>query len=154
MRFKEGDKVVVAWNGMVGVAYSVDNWGRWQVRGNKARLQGPDDYGARWATAEGMELLPHSWVRPGIGAVVAMVAAAKMQQGGWSFAKQPEPWPIHWRFGGGDWPVAWCGGDPFPSEDDIDGVCTATTELADVTCPKCLKMARRVYGEVADVRND
>lgn len=78
MRVKVGDKVLVPSARMVGVTYAVDEYHYWQVRGSKARLQGPDDSGSRWAFVRENELLPHSWIRPGIGAVVAMVAAAKV----------------------------------------------------------------------------
>jgi hypothetical protein len=76
MRFREGDKVVVTWSGMVGVVQHQDGQ-HVHVRLQKRRLQGPDDAGYRYASVHEYDLIPHVWVRPGIGAVVGMVAAAE-----------------------------------------------------------------------------
>jgi len=83
--------------------------------------------------------------QPGIGAVVAMVAAARMAQGAWLISQCQDV--IHW-----DWmPVhiacvdvlACGGGSPWD-------VGVPAGEIDDVDCPDCLKMYRRVYGDGKD----
>jgi hypothetical protein len=142
MRFREGDKVVVAWSGMVGVVQHQDGQ-HVHVRLQKRRLQGPDDAGYRYASVHEDELIPHAWVRPGIGAVVGMVAIAKIVNGSWGLSRHGEEGDAHWippasslvdlNFTGCGFRLDW------------DGI--GTSEIAEVTCPDCLQMHERVYGK-------
>lgn len=145
MRFKIGDKVVVVWSGKVGVVHDYD--GRTvYLRHRKRRLQGPDDAGYRYTSVHEDQLIPHSWVRPGIGAVVAMVAAMRWAAGDWARLRHRNLQYAH-RMIDGSYIAAWCGADVFPDPElDIDGVCTGVREWQMVTCPDCLEMHERVYG--------
>jgi hypothetical protein len=79
--------------------------------------------------------------QPGIGAVVAMVAAARMAEGFWGRDGTAEKLATHWSpLNVSTWgEAAACG---------VDDAWAPTSEsIHEVTCPDCLKMYRRVYGE-------
>lgn len=91
---------------------------------------------------------PHAHPRfggPGIGAVVAMVAAARMVLGDWSDGRGLTGTPVtHW-----DFVEPWMSclshaacGTVYP--DDY----SPTSGIEDVDCPACLAIHARVYGKV------
>ena len=77
--------------------------------------------------------------RPGIGAVVAMVAAARMVLGGWSTVLRRRESPVtHW-----DFVPAWMTTGALPACGDYwpfdYGIASG---IEDVNCPDCIAIAR------------
>ena len=85
----------------------------------------------------------HHREKPAIGAVVAMVAAARMAHGGWQPSAGQRDESTHW-----DWMPTHvgcverpaCGGGRW-----LDYALPAG-EIAEVTCPDCRRMHAMVYG--------
>jgi hypothetical protein len=84
------------------------------------------------------ELLPFGWLRTGIGAVVAMVAAA-MTIAGHRLPADPD----------GDGFYCWAyhfGGMVVPACGRHWARLAKTSDVEDIDCPHCLRMHAMVYG--------
>jgi hypothetical protein len=103
----------------------------------------------------------HHAGKPGIAAVVAMVAAARMAYGGWRHVQKNEPFiPSHLRDSVGDEVAHWWVGFDFRHviRRDSDAVGCGSDKYGEdawgmdlmgkheVTCPDCLRMHAMVYG--------
>lgn len=144
MHFEIGDRVANT-RGQIGIIVDIDTTG-WDYP-LRVQWQGPT--GAPSAAFDGRyyedlsecEVMPERWLRPGIGAVVAMVAAVKMFRGDWA---EPEvSGEIHW-----DWAPSHLSSDFIPgcgAACDLDSY-VVQPDAQDVTCDLCLDMLRRVYG--------
>lgn len=99
--------------------------------------------------------------QPGIGAVVAMVAAARMAQGSWKRAPGPErehwtkrdDWEqdiCHWWVGTSFIGIKGYEGDALAcGSDEFDPSAIGLEAIEKVTCPDCLRMHAMVYGGAA-----